>query len=258
MRIFQQALALVLVCALLIYGQGNTFDKIRYNGGTVATTVSPKDWDNRLTVTADLIRLELKDGQAIEIDPEAVSGLSYGQEAHRRVGTMVALGILVAPLALFGLFHKTRLHFVGIEYTTAEGKPAGLLMQAHKNNYRAALMALRGATGAPIAVAEEDRKYVPTGVEAVVVKSEEEQAEEIKKAAKQEEAQTGVVAVNSTPDAAEIWVDGAFVGNTPAKLTLPAGKHNIRVSLQGHADWVRDVQVLPNSDVTLNAALVQP
>jgi len=48
------------------------------------------------------------------------------------------------------------------------------------------------------------------------------------------------------------------VGNTPAKLTLPAGKHNIRVSLQGHADWVRDVQVLPNSDVTLNAALVQP
>jgi len=68
-------------------------------------------------------------------------------------------------------------------------------------------MALRGATGAPIAVAEEDRKYVPTGVEAVVVKSEEEQAEEIKKAAKQEEAQTGVVAVNSTPDAAEIWVD---------------------------------------------------
>lgn len=127
-------------------------------------------------------------------------------------------------------------------------------MQAHKNNYRAVLMALRGATGAPVAVAEGDRKYVPTGVEAVVVKSEEEQQKE----AKQEEAQTGVVAVNSTPDAAEIWVDGAFVGNTPAKLTLAAGKHNIRVSLQGHSDWVRDVQVLPNSEVTLNATFVQP
>lgn len=257
MRVFRQALVLVLVCTLLAYGQGNSFDKIRYNGGTVATTVSPKDWDNRLTVTADLIKLELKDGQAVEIDPESVSGLSYGQEAHRRVGTMIALGILVAPLALFGLFHKTRLHFVGVEYTTAEGKPAGLLIQAHKNNYRAVLMALRGATGAPIAVAEEDRKYVPTGVEAVVVKSEEEQAEETKKAAKQEEARTGVVAVNSTPDAAEIWVDGAFVGNTPVKLTPAAGKHNIRVSLAGHTDWVRDVQVLPNSEVTLNAALVQ-
>lgn len=35
-------------------------------------------------------------------------------------------------------------------------------------------MALRGATGAPIAVAEEDRKYVPTGVE--VVKSDEKEA----------------------------------------------------------------------------------
>jgi len=33
---------------------------------------------------------------------------------------MVALGILVAPLVLFGLFHKTRLHFIGIEYKRPE------------------------------------------------------------------------------------------------------------------------------------------
>ena len=37
--------------------------------------------------------------------------------------------ILVAPVALFGLFHKTRLHFMGVQYKTADGKNAGLLLQ---------------------------------------------------------------------------------------------------------------------------------
>ena len=158
MKSVRAALILVLCATLVVYGQGNTFNKVRYNGGTVATKVSPKDWGNRLTVSSEAITFRLKDGQSVEINPRLVTGLSYGQEAHRRVGTMVALGILLTPWALFGLFHKTRLHFIGIEYTTPDGKPAGLLLQGHKNNYRAMLMALRGATGAAITVAEEDRK----------------------------------------------------------------------------------------------------
>src|SRR2546425_11958102 len=102
---------------------GTRFD----NGGTLQTKVDPKDWDNRLTVTSAKITLQLKDKQTLEIPTPSVTGLSYGQEAHRRVGTMVALGILVAPVALFELFHKTRLHFIGIEYQTADGKRAGVL-----------------------------------------------------------------------------------------------------------------------------------
>ena len=164
------AVVILLLWAIPAYAQGNSWKKVRYNGGTIQTKVSPKDWDNQLTVTSDTITFQLKDGQVINIPAASVTGLSYGQEAHRRVGTMVALGILVAPLALFGLFHKTRLHFIGIEYTKADGKRAGLLLQGDKNNYRAILMALRGATGAPVAVSEEDRKYVPTGVGATVVK----------------------------------------------------------------------------------------
>jgi hypothetical protein len=161
MKIVRPLLAVFLVGCLVAYPAGNTFDKIRYNGGTLQTKVDPKDWGNRLTVTAEEITVELRDGQKVTVNPKRVTGHSYGQEAHRRVGTMVALGILLAPLALFGLFHKTRLHFIGIEFTTDEGTRSALLLQAHKDNYRAVLMALRGATGAPIAVAPEDRKYVP-------------------------------------------------------------------------------------------------
>src|SRR5712692_6305126 len=144
MRLVQQLLAVMLSSALLANAQGNSWDKVRYNGGTIQTKVDSKEWDNHLTVTSDKITFQLKDKQTLEIPTSSVTGLSYGQEAHRRVGTMIALGILVAPIALFGLFHKTRLHFIGIEYKTADGKGAGVLLQGHKDNYRAILMALRG------------------------------------------------------------------------------------------------------------------
>src|SRR6185437_12145494 len=152
---------LVLATTLYATSEGNSWNKVRYNGGTLQTKVDPKDWNNHLTVTSDTITLKLKDGQQVEIPTKSVTGLSYGQEAHRRVGTMIALGILVSPVALFGLMHKTRLHYIGVEYSTADSKKAGLLFQGDKDNYRAILTALEGSTGAPLSVSEKDREYVP-------------------------------------------------------------------------------------------------
>src|ERR1044071_8405584 len=143
--------AITLSVSLVTYGQGNTFTRIRYNGGSIASTVKSDDWHNTLIVTSEEITLKLKDGKVEKIDPKRVTGLSYGQEAHRRVGTMIALAVLLAPLALFGLFHKTRLHYVGLEYTTSDDKKGGLLLQADKDNYKGVLMALRGVTGAAVA-----------------------------------------------------------------------------------------------------------
>ncbi len=138
---------------------GNTWTKVRYNGGTVQTKVKPDDWNNKLMISSDLIEFDLNDGQTIKIDPKTVTALSYGQEAHRRVGTMVALAILISPAALFGLFHKTKLHFIGIEYDQ-DGKKAGLLMQGDKGNYRAILLALKAVTGKDVQTAEEDKGTV--------------------------------------------------------------------------------------------------
>ena len=154
MQILRRLLAIILCSALIAWAQGNSFDKVRYNGGSVYSKVDPKDWSNHLTVTSDMITLALKDGNKLELPPKSVTSLSYGQEAHRRVGTMVALAILVAPVALFGLFHKTRLHYVGIQYTTPDNKSAGILLHGDKGNYRAILVALQGVTGVPVAVAE--------------------------------------------------------------------------------------------------------
>jgi len=45
--------------SLATYGQGNSFDRVRYNGGSVDSKVDAKEWKNTLTVTSDRIALSL-------------------------------------------------------------------------------------------------------------------------------------------------------------------------------------------------------
>jgi hypothetical protein len=261
MIIAKKVLVAVLSCAVLTYAQGNTFTKVRYNGGSVPSKVDPKSWDNKLTVTPDSIQLELKykkDRQRVEIPPKSVTSLSYGQEAHRRVGTMIALAILVAPVALFGLLHKTRLHYIGIQYSTPDGKSAGILLQGDKDNYRAMLVALQGVTGAPVSVGDKEREFVPVGVRTAVVKEPEEgkNASEAPATASPAAADaTGTINVETNPSGADVYIDDQFYGNSPATLKLRAGKHTIRVKMAGYKDWSRDISSGAGSEAHLTATL---
>ena len=259
MRHFHGALAVILCCSTLAYAEGNTFTRVRYNGGSVASKVSPKDWDNTLTVAPDAITLLLKDKARVDIAPKSVTSLSYGQEAHRRVGTMIALAVLVAPVALFGLFHKTRLHYIGIQYKTPDGKNAGILLQGDKSNYRAMLVALQGVTGAPVSVAEKERSFVPVGVTTTLAKDTTEESTPAPAKAMAESApaagEVATVSLTTNPDGADVYVDGQFNGNSPATLKLKPGKHTIRVSMTGYSDWTRDISTDSGSSVHLTATL---
>lgn len=264
-----QLLAITLCASLLASADGgNTFTRVRYNGGSVASKVDPKDWNNKLTVTPDAITLDFKDGQHLVIPPKSVTSLSYGQEAHRRVGTMVALAVLVAPVALFGLFHKTRLHYIGVQYSTPDSKNAGILLQGDKDNYRAILVALQGVTGAPVAVGEKDREFIPVGLTTNVNKSTAETAEskpeskpqgEMKNASMTSTAapadRTGTVSVTTNPDGADVYVDGEFRGNAPATLKLKPGKHTVAVKMNGYKEWTRELTTDAGSDARLSAGL---
>jgi len=69
----RRVVALVVCLAIATWSQqGNTFDRIRYNGGSVNSIVDPKDWHNRLTVTSDKISLVFKDGKEVDILPKNV------------------------------------------------------------------------------------------------------------------------------------------------------------------------------------------
>ena len=261
MPTLNRVLAVFLCSVMVTWAQGNSFDRVRYNGGSVDSKVDPKEWNNHLTVTSDMISLSLKDGKKLELPPKSVTSLSYGQEAHRRVGTMVALAVLVAPVALFGLFHKTRLHYIGIQYATPDNKSAGILLQGDKDNYRAILVALQGVTGVPVAVGEKDREFIPVGVKTDVGKKPEEEKEAPEKtaqttaASRPPETQKGAINVSSDPTGADITVDGDFVGNSPASLKLAPGKHTIAVKMSGYKDWSREITVQAGSEVQLTASL---
>jgi hypothetical protein len=59
----------------------------------------------------------------------------------------------------------------------------------------------------------------------------------------------------STPAGAEVTVDGRFAGSTPSVLVLAAGTHVVVVSMQGFAQWKRDLSVSSGSELSVSAVL---
>jgi hypothetical protein len=65
----------------------------------------------------------------------------------------------------------------------------------------------------------------------------------------------GVTEITSDPDGAEIFLDDKFIGTTPATLRLTEGKHALILKSPHHADWIRSINILKESTVTVKAAL---
>ncbi len=51
------------------------------------------------------------------------------------------------------------------------------------------------------------------------------------------------VSVTSTPDGADIEIDGSFVGNTPSVVELAPGEHALIVKKSGYKPWERKLKV---------------
>jgi hypothetical protein len=83
-------------------------------------------------------------------------------------------------------------------------------------------------SGVRVAVAKKDQEFIPSGM--------------------------GSLFIASIPDAADIYVDGEFMGNSPATLKLKLGKHTISAKMAGHQDWGREITVSGGA-VNLNAKL---
>jgi PEGA domain-containing protein len=247
MKLFTTILILLLSLNVLVYGESNSFNKIRYLGGSVQSAVDPEDWNNTLLVSSDLITLILKDGQTFKIQPAQITTIAYGQQAQHRVSSVTDVGVKIARF-----FHKKRDHFLSLEFNTPEKSQNALLLQADKDNYKNVLIALHGLTHQPISVNEDEAKFIPTGVTTNIVKdSETETAKE-----QPANAEKTTCRFKSTPEGADIYIDDAFVGNAPAQLKLSPGKHQIRMTLKGHQDWTRVIEVLAGSEISLNAILV--
>ena len=69
------------------------------------------------------------------------------------------------------------------------------------------------------------------------------------------QGKTGVVMVKADDETQEVYVDGAFVGNTPARLKLAEGPHLIEVKKAGFKDYSKQVMVGEGEELTLHVVL---
>ena len=61
--------------------------------------------------------------------------------------------------------------------------------------------------------------------------------------------------VESSPEGAELFIDGNFKAKTPARLELPAGKHEVRLVLKDYYDWEAQVQLKEEGELPLSVQL---
>ena len=74
-------------------------------------------------------------------------------------------------------------------------------------------------------------------------------------AAPSAENMVSTIELKSTPDGAEISIDGKYVGNTPTTLHLTVGDHVIRFEKPGFKPWERTLTITQGESTTIPATL---
>lgn len=63
------------------------------------------------------------------------------------------------------------------------------------------------------------------------------------------------VQFSSSPDPAEVFIDGQYRGSTPVSLQLAAGPHTIEFKLEGYQTWTRELVVVAGDDTRVASTL---
>jgi hypothetical protein len=63
--------------------------------------------------------------------------------------------------------------------------------------------------------------------------------------------------ITSTPDGADIEIDGAFAGDTPSVVSVTSGEHTIAVKKKGYSGWEKKVNI-SSGKVSIKAELEKP
>jgi hypothetical protein len=68
-------------------------------------------------------------------------------------------------------------------------------------------------------------------------------------------ASSGIVTIKAEDETAEVYVDGASVGNAPAKVNLAPGIHEIAVKKPGFKEYRKELKVTAGAELTVRAVL---
>jgi len=256
----------VFVCISIVfsqtvaYGQASEEFWAKYEGGFPGVTKKSKGrlaFDNERRVV-----IFLKGGkkELFAIPYDTITVISADETARRRVKETVILGVaLIGLFALPILFSKKKLKYVLIEYRDPSKDTAGGAVFQVKQKDMDGVLALvaekgdlvrKGDVFARADIEIEER----TQVEETKEKPTKEKARE-KKSDKKAMAEPCIVEVGSAPPAADVEVDGKFVGNTPTTLKLTPGDYEVAVKKAGYKPWKRTVSAVAGNALRLFAEL---
>ncbi len=171
----------------------------------------------KLNVNIDAVRLA--DGEKAAL--RAVKDVKGGTHTGAVIGGMVATTVVFFPAApLFLLMH-------GKDITIAKGTEITAYINGDMT-LDPVKFATKPATEKQVAPTQ------PSGAPA---------------------SETATVVVKSTPDGADITVDGKYVGSTPSTLRLSSGDHAVSVEKVGFKAWQRTVGVSLGGNLTIDATL---
>lgn len=106
----------------------------------------------RASVVAKYFEKHPDKGQQFTIPSNSIKSISLSQDKHHRVGTGIAISVVSLGAGIPVMFTKSTKDYIAITWDDA-GKKGAAEFQADKNDYRALLTALSGASGVPVTAA---------------------------------------------------------------------------------------------------------
>ena len=171
----------------------------------------------KLNINIDYV--QLVDGEKVPL--RAVKGGSGGGHTGAMTGAIVATSIVFSPAAPFFLF----MH--GKDITIPKGTEITAYVAADTALDRAKFAKQPSSTA--IATSQP-------ATEAAV-------------------SDLATAAIKSSPDGADITIDGKFLGTTPSNLQLTAGEHTIVIEKSGFKTWQRTMTVTAGGTANLEVTL---
>jgi hypothetical protein len=236
-----------------------TLDDITVNG----TLIIPKGGLAFATVTEAQAKRRMARGGKLDINIDYVKLLSGEKAALRAVkdvkggghtggmvGGMVATSLIFFPAAPFFLF----MHGKDISI------PKGTEITAYTNGDMRLDIAKFQATGpadAPVegkATSSSGAATSPATAKSTSQGTRSSGAEASVVPVALSKVPDARLSVSSTPDNADIEIDGGFVGNTPSVVDVATGEHSVVVKKNGYQTWERKLEVT-GGEIKLNADL---
>jgi hypothetical protein len=182
---------------------------------TVTEAHSKRSFGRSGKLNVNIDSVQLVNGDRIPL--RAVKGGSGGNHVGAMTGAVVATSLIFFPAAPLFFFIK------GKNITIPQGTEITAYVAGDTP------LNIANFTSAPPVVATEASNKVSSDTATVVVKS--------------------------TPEAAEIIVDGKFMGSTMSTLQLTPGDHTIRIEKSGHKTWERIMTVNVGGNINIDARL---